>query len=59
MALYLGNGERIKITSNNVAHCLNLFSEKPITNGIRLVSSDDYTLQDTKRLYLTTKKEEE
>lgn len=59
MALYIGNGERIKITSNNSMFCLNLFSENPITNGIRLVSSDGLTLEDIKGLFLTTKNEEE
>lgn len=54
MALYLGGSEKLKISINNVAYLLNLFSTIPITNGIRLLSSDDYILKDSNELYVTT-----
>jgi hypothetical protein len=39
---------------NGEAHNVELFSSIPFINGIRLLSSDDYTLQDINGLYLTT-----
>lgn len=54
MALYLGS-EMVKINLNCVVHYLNLFSENPITNGIRLLSSDDYILKDSNGVYLVVK----
>ena len=59
MALYLGSSEKLKVNLNGVAYCLNLFSQTPITNGIRLLSSEGYILKDLNRLYLTTKDGEE
>lgn len=53
MALYLGGSEKLKISLSDAIYCLNLFSETPITNGIRLLSADGYTLKDSDRLYLT------
>lgn len=58
MALYLGNGEKVKINLDCVAHYLNLFSTTPITNGIRLLSLDNYILKDSNGLYLTVKESE-
>ena len=58
MALYLGSSEKLKINLNNITYYLNLFSETPITNGIRLLSSDGYTLKDSNGLYLTFKESE-
>lgn len=58
MALYLGSSEKLKININNLEYYLNLFSEKPITNGIRLLSSDGYILKDSNGLYLTFKEGE-
>ena len=58
MALYLGSSEKLKITLNNAAYYLNLFSETPITNGIRLLSADGYILKDSNGLYLTSKESE-
>ena len=59
MALYLGSSEKQKIVLNGILHHLILLSEKPITNGIRLLSSDNFILKDSKGLYLTSKKEAE
>lgn len=55
MALYLGNSEKLKIYSDGVICYLNIFSTYPITNGIKLVSSDGYVLKDSNNLYITTK----
>lgn len=54
MALYLGN-EIVQINLNGIVYCLNLFSSTPIINGIRLLSSDNYILQDSNGLYLIAK----
>lgn len=58
MALYLGNSEKLKININDSVFCLNLLFEKPITNGIILLSSDSYILKDSNGLYLTAKEDE-
>ena len=57
MALYLGEN-KVKINLDGVVYCLNLFSETPITNGIRLLSSDNYILTDSNGVYLTIKESE-
>jgi hypothetical protein len=57
MALYLGE-DKVKINLDGVVYCLNLFSEIPITNGIRLLSSDNYILTDSSKVYLTVKEGE-
>lgn len=55
MSLYLGNSKKLKVNLNNVIYRFMLFSKNPITNGIRLLSSDNYTLKDSNGLYLTIK----
>ena len=55
MALYLGNSEKLKVNSDGVVYYLNLFSKTPITNGIRLLSSENCILKDSNGLYITTK----
>jgi hemin uptake protein HemP len=57
MALYLGEN-KVKINLDGVVYYLNLFSETPITNGIRLLSSDNYILTDSNGVYLTVKESE-
>ena len=59
MALYLGSGGKRKIVLNGVTYCLNLFSTTPITNGIRLLSSENYVLKDSNGIYLTSLFQEE
>lgn len=54
MALYLGSANT-KININGVSYMLQLFSKTPITNGVRLLSLEDYILKDLNGLYLTTK----
>lgn len=58
MAVYVGNSEKLKITLGDLACYINFFSSIPITNGIRLLSSEDYVLKDSNGLYLTTKESE-
>lgn len=58
MALYLGNSNKIKINIDGKAYRLNLFSIIPITNGIRLMSSENFILKDSNGLYLTAKESE-
>ena len=56
MALYLGSSEKQKIRlSNGGVFNLNLYTLSPITNGIRLLTSDNYILKDSKGIYITTK----
>jgi hypothetical protein len=55
MALYLGNSEKLKFNLSGAVYNLNLFSTTPITNGVRLLSSDNYILKDSNGIYLTTK----
>ena len=57
MALYVGS-DRQKIVLNDVVYCLNLFSEIPIINEIKLLSADNYILADVNGIYLTTKESE-
>lgn len=57
MALYLGNS-KVKINLNDIVYCLNLASTPPITNGIKLLSSDGYILKDINGLYLIAKESE-
>ncbi len=56
MALYLGNNKR-KVNLNGVVYCLNLYLSAPTTNGIRLLSSENYILKDSNGLYLTAKED--
>ena len=58
MALYLGSSEKLKINLDNIEYFLNWFSDHPITNGVRLLSSENYILKDSNGLYLTTKEDE-
>lgn len=58
MALYLGGSKRQKVILDENTYCLNLYSTTPITNGIRLLSSEGYILKDSNGLYLTFKEEE-
>jgi hypothetical protein len=56
MALYIG-AKKVRINLDGIAYYLNLFSKTPITNGVRLLSSEGYILKDSNGLYLTTKEE--
>ena len=56
MALYLGD-KKFKINLNKVMYDLNLYSNPPITNGIRLLSSENLYLKTNNGLYLTAKED--
>ena len=58
MGLYLGDSRKLKLILNGVTYCLNIFSETPILDGVRLLSSDNYILKDKNGLYLTVKESE-
>ena len=59
MGLYLGSGNQsLKIILDGVVYKLNLYSTAPITNGIVLISSDNYVLKDIDDQYLTVDEEE-
>ena len=57
MGLYLGSN-KMHININEIIYAVNLFSDPPITNGIRLLSVDNDILKDSNGLYLTTKEGE-
>lgn len=52
MAIYIG-GQKFKIICDGKVCGLQTYSPIPITNGVRLLSSDDYILRDINGLYLT------
>lgn len=56
MALYLGR-DKVKLNLDNVIYNLNLFSETPIANGVRLLSFENYILKDSNGLYITAKED--
>lgn len=59
MALHLGSSEKVKISKNGSTIRLDVFTEKPITNGTRLLSSENQTLRDSKGTYITVKESDE
>lgn len=59
MGLRLGTSEKIKISKGGSLIRLDIYTIKPITNGVRLLSSEDYTLKDSRGIYITTKEDKE
>lgn len=57
MPLHLGSGEKVKVNKQGALIRFHVPTPKPITNGTRLLSSEDYILKDSKGTYLTTRKE--
>lgn len=57
MAIYLGNSEKLKIVVNGKTCGLQVPTAIPVTNGIRLLSSEGYILKDSNGLYLTSKED--
>jgi hypothetical protein len=55
MCLYIGDDGKFKVYLNGKAYKLNFYSTILITNGVRLLTDDDYILKDAKGLYITTK----
>lgn len=63
MALYLGGNKKLKVILDGSVYCLNSYSDPPITNGIKLLSSEEdstynHILKDSNGIYLTTKEGE-
>lgn len=59
MGLYLGSGNQsLKVILNGVVYKLNLYSSTPMTNGVVLLSSDNYILKGSDNQYLTVIEEE-
>jgi hypothetical protein len=54
MALYVGGIKRKVILNGNV-YSMNIYSSTPITNGIKLLTSEGYILVDLNGLYITAK----
>lgn len=58
MAIYIGS-TKCKLALGEKICGLNIPTPIAVTNGIRLLSSDDYILKDINNVYLTTIKEDE
>jgi hypothetical protein len=58
MAIYAGS-DQCRIVAGDEVCDLDTYSPFPITNGVRLLSSDDYVLKDKNNIYITFKKEDE
>jgi hypothetical protein len=58
MALYVGTS-KVKITADTKYFKLKSIvpSSSPVTNGVKLVSSDNHILKDSKGLYLLAKED--
>ena len=60
MALYLGkNKVRINLNSTLCNIYISASTEQPSTEGIILLSADNYILQDLNGQFITTEKEDE
>lgn len=59
MALHLGSSEKIKIIQGGTLIRFNIYSINIVTNGVRLLSSEDYILKDSNDIYLTAKEDDE
>ena len=57
MALYLGSNKQ-KISLGSTISCLNIYTTTEMTNGVKLQTSDNYTLKDSSGAYITTKESE-
>ena len=58
MAIYLGEN-KYKIYINKMLYNFDIHTSTPITNAIRLLSSDNFTLKDRNGVFITVKKEDE
>ena len=57
MALYLGSGKKVKITTANGKCHLIVPVVSSSINGVKLLSSDNYILKDSNNLYITAKED--
>jgi hypothetical protein len=55
MAIYLGGSEKLQVNIDDVKYFFKQFSEILITNGVRLLSSENYILKDSNDVYITAK----
>lgn len=58
MAVYINSNEKLKFMIDGVAHYLQLYSDPPITNGLRLLMFEGWTLKDSHELFITVKESE-
>lgn len=58
MGVHIGSSKELKITFAKEVYNMIIPSARPIINGIRLLSSDNYILTDRSGLYLTAKESE-
>lgn len=58
MAIYIG-GQKYKLICDGDVCEMQTYSPIPITNNIRLLSSENYILKDMNNVYLTVVKEDE
>ena len=57
MAIYVG-GQKWKLAQNGIFYNIHIPSSIIITDGVRLLSYDNYTLKDVNNLYITVKESE-
>ena len=57
MAIYLGNGEKLKINFNNTSCHFIISTPMPELKDTILLSFDNYILKDSNGVYLTTKED--
>lgn len=57
MAIFLGD-KKVKLYFDNIVHSLKFSEVAPVITGVKLLSSDGYTLKDSNGLYLTAKESE-
>lgn len=55
MALYLGNGQKLKVRFGGAEIAYIVYLGMPIITGIKLISSDNYELVDKNGLSITAK----
>jgi hypothetical protein len=58
MPLYLGT-EQVRINLDDIIYHLNLFTNVIMINNPKLLSSDNFVLQDSNGLYITVKEDDE
>jgi hypothetical protein len=57
MAIYLGDSKKLTIYFNGVVHSLEIYTKTAAADIIRLLSSDDFVLQDSRGIYLIAKED--
>lgn len=57
MALYLGSNKKYKVAMNGASFRPKVIAKTPVSNNIRLLSSDNYILKDSTGTYLIAKED--